>query len=116
MALDYPVSVFVGIDIAPLFPETYPPNMAFLKCDILDGLPFPDNTFDFVRQAFVIICMDWQLWKEKVVKELIRVTKPGGYIEIMDTDRAFINLGIISGKIDDCCKYLINRMRMRMRF
>ncbi|CAG8678256.1 7516_t:CDS:2, partial [Paraglomus occultum] len=47
MALEYPASVFVGIDIAPLFPENYPPNMAFLKCDILDGLPFPDNTFDF---------------------------------------------------------------------
>ncbi|CAG8656281.1 5909_t:CDS:2, partial [Paraglomus occultum] len=71
-------------------------------CDILDGLPFPDNTFDFVRQAFVIICMNWQLWKEKVMKELIRVTKPGGYIEIMDIDHEIINPGIISGKIDDC--------------
>ena len=107
MALDYSVSIFVGIDIAPLFPENYPPNMVFLKCDIMDGLPFPDNTFDFVRQAFVIICMDWQSWKEKVVKELIRVTKPGGYIEIMDTDDETMNLGI-SGKIDNCCKYFDN--------
>ncbi|CAG8503792.1 1549_t:CDS:2 [Paraglomus brasilianum] len=34
MALDYPVSVFVGIDIAPLFPENHPPNVAFLMCVI----------------------------------------------------------------------------------
>ncbi|CAG8576045.1 7843_t:CDS:2 [Paraglomus occultum] len=101
MASEYPVSVFVGIDIAPLFPENYPPNAAFIKCNILDGLPFPDNTFDFVRQAFVIICMNWQLWKEKVVEELIRVTKPGGYIEIMDTNGAFINPGIVSKKINN---------------
>ncbi|CAG8607202.1 5055_t:CDS:2 [Paraglomus brasilianum] len=67
MALDYPVSVFVGIDIAPLFPEDYPPNVH---------------------------------WKEKVVKELIRVTKPGGYIEIMDIQRKDINPGIICQKID----------------
>ncbi|CAG8463472.1 8740_t:CDS:2 [Paraglomus occultum] len=104
MALEYPTSVFVGIDIVPLFPEDYPPNMTFLRCNILNGLPFPDNTFDFVRQAFVIVCIDWQSWKEKVVKELIRVTKPGGYIEIMDMniDREIINLGIVSGKIDNC--------------
>ncbi|CAG8576029.1 7842_t:CDS:2 [Paraglomus occultum] len=102
MALEYPASVFVGIDIVPLFPEDYPPNMTFLKCNILNGLPFPDNTFDFVRQAFVIVCIDWQSWKEKVVKELIRVTKPGGYIEIMDKDCETINQGIICRKIDDC--------------
>jgi len=112
MALDYPVSVFVGIDIAPLFPEDHPPNMAFIKCNILDGLPFPDNSFYFVRQAYVIICMNWQSWKEKVVKELIRVTKPGGYIEIMDVYRESTNPGIIGGKIDAYCKYLINRMQM----
>ncbi|CAG8533404.1 9376_t:CDS:2 [Paraglomus brasilianum] len=100
MASDYPASIFVGIDIAPLFPEDYPPNMAFLNCNIMDGLPFPDNTFDFVRQAFVIICINWRSWKEKVVKELIRVTKPGGYIEIMDIQREIVNPGIISGKID----------------
>jgi len=116
MALDYPVSVFVGIDIAPLFPEDHPPNVAFIKCDILDSLPFPDNTFYFVRQAFVIVCMKWQSWKEKVVKELIRITKPGGYIEIMDINREIINPGIICGKIDGCCKYRINRMHMRFEW
>jgi len=113
MALDYPVSIFVGIDIAPLFPESHPANVAFLKCNIMDGLPFPDNTFDFVRQAFVIICINWRSWKEKVVKELIRVTKPGGYIEIMDIQRRDINPGIICQKIDTYSMYLMNRMRMR---
>ncbi|CAG8503751.1 1547_t:CDS:2 [Paraglomus brasilianum] len=100
MALDYPVSIFVGIDIAPLFPESHPANVAFLKCNIMDGLPFPDNTFDFVRQAFVIICINWRSWKEKVVKELIRVTKPGGYIEIMDIQREIVNPGTINEKIN----------------
>ena len=111
--MDYPESIFVGIDIVPLFPEDHPPNLTFIKCNILNGLPFPDNTFDFVRQAYVIVYMNWQSWKEIVVKELIRVTKPGGYIEIMDVYRQGTNPGIISGKIDAYCKYLINRMRMR---
>ncbi|CAG8503698.1 1544_t:CDS:2 [Paraglomus brasilianum] len=84
MALEYSASVFVGIDVVPVFPEDHPPNSIFLKCNILNGLPFPDNTFDFVRQRYLLYTIDWQAWKEKVVKELIRVTKPGGYIEIMD--------------------------------
>ena len=111
MASDYSASVFVGIDVVPVFPEDHPPNSIFLKCNIMDGLPFPDNTFDFVRQGFVVISINWQAWKEKVVKELIRITKPGGYIEIMDVYREPINPGIISRKIDTSSKYL-----MRMRF
>ena len=51
--------------------------------------------------------MDWQSWKEKVAQELIRVTKPGGYIEIMDINGESINPGISSRKIDDHCKYLM---------
>jgi len=118
MALEYSASVFVGIDVVPVFPEDHPPNSIFLKCNILNGLPFPDNTFDFVRQRYLLYTIDWQAWKEKVVKELIRVTKPGGYIEIMDVYCEGINPGIICQKIDTSSKYLMNRthMRMRMRF
>ncbi|CAG8472896.1 11377_t:CDS:2 [Paraglomus occultum] len=107
-ALDYPKSVFVGVDIIPIFSEDRPPNTVFLKCNVLDGLPFPDNTFDFVRQTYLIISMDWQSWKEKVVKELIRVTKPGGYIEIMDVDGESTNPGIMCRKIE---YYLYEHMR-----
>ncbi|CAG8503680.1 1543_t:CDS:2 [Paraglomus brasilianum] len=100
MALNYPASTFVGIDVAPLFPDVIPHNTAFLQCNIVNGLPFPDNCFDFVRQGFLIICMDWQIWKKKVIKELIRITKPGGYIEIMETDGQFLQPGKIARRVN----------------
>ena len=106
MALDFPLSSFVGVDISPLFPEERPPNAAFIKCDVHDGLPFPDNSFDFVWQAFLIVCIDWQAWREKVMKELIRVTKPGGYIEIMDMDAMVMNPGEIGRKLNQLRKYI----------
>ena len=108
MASDYPLSTFVGIDIAPLFYDDGPANTAFFQCNILDGLPFPDNTFDFVRQGFLVICIDWHAWKDKVVKELIRVTKPGGYIELMELDYPFFQPGVIAQKFNDCGKQIFH--------
>jgi ubiquinone/menaquinone biosynthesis C-methylase UbiE len=105
MATEFSLATFVGIDIAPMFPTKTPSNVAFLKCNVLDGLPFPDNTFDFVREELVVICIDWEQWKDKVVNELIRVTKPGGYIEIMDCDGLIIDAGKISSMFNHCCKY-----------
>ncbi|CAG8680778.1 2450_t:CDS:2, partial [Paraglomus brasilianum] len=46
-ASDNPLSTVIGVDIAPMFPKNSLPNTAFLKCNVLDGLPFPDCTFDF---------------------------------------------------------------------
>ena len=107
MASDYPLSTFVGIDISPLFPENHPPNAAFIKCDVHDCLPFPNNSFDYIWQGFLIVCIDWQSWRDKVVKELIRVTKSGGYIEIMDMDGMVINPGEIGRKLNQIRKYII---------
>jgi len=94
-ATSYPLSTVIGTDIAPCFPKSTLPNTAFLKSNVLDGLPFPDSMFDFVRQAYLIICIDWQEWKGKALKELIRVTKPGGYIEIHDLDAEIVQPGPI---------------------
>jgi len=99
MASEYPLSTFVGVDMAPVFPEVTQTNVAFLRCNILDGLPFPDETFDFVRQGFLIVSIDWHEWKDKMVKELMRVTKTGGYIEVMDLDVKYHRAG-------ELCKYL----------
>ncbi|CAG8565654.1 4671_t:CDS:2 [Paraglomus brasilianum] len=96
MSSEYPLSTFVGVDIAPVFPEVTQKNVAFLQCNALDGLPFPNDTFDFVRQGFLIVSINWQEWKDKLIKELIRVTKTGGYIEVMDVDIKYYRNGGLS--------------------
>lgn len=55
MAEDYPASHFTGIDIVTdILPKTgYPENCTFLRANTLKGLPFEDNTFDFVFQRYV---------------------------------------------------------------
>lgn len=87
MAEDYPDSTFVGVDISPFFPDSNetPPNVGFLQCNVNDGLPFPDSTFDFVCQRNMITSVTINEW-ENFVKEMIRVVKPGGYIEMFEME------------------------------
>jgi ubiquinone/menaquinone biosynthesis C-methylase UbiE len=44
----------------------------------LKGLPFEDNTFDFVHLRRLLVEFTPEQWNEIVVKELIRVCKPDG--------------------------------------
>ncbi|RUS19220.1 hypothetical protein BC938DRAFT_475792, partial [Jimgerdemannia flammicorona] len=98
MATDFPNSDFCGIDIAEVFPAAIVPrNVKFQKVDVLKGLPFGDNTFDYVYQRYSFILFSvypslvpWMSmnmsYSEKewpnMIKELLRVTKPGGWIEL----------------------------------
>ncbi|CAG8703901.1 4135_t:CDS:2, partial [Scutellospora calospora] len=49
MASQYPSSTFLGLDKLDLFPPSDQrfPNTGFIQANVLDGIPFPDNTFDF---------------------------------------------------------------------
>src|SRR5581483_1184992 len=45
---EYPLSEFIGIDKTKLFPSLIKPsNLKFIHANILEGLPFQDNYFDF---------------------------------------------------------------------
>lgn len=68
-----------------MFPTTIrPENVNFEIYNVLSGLPYPDNTFDFVNMRFMLSAFavsDWPV----VLKETYRVLKPGGVIELMET-------------------------------
>ncbi|CAG8527726.1 8811_t:CDS:2 [Diversispora eburnea] len=67
LAIEFPNSIFVGVDLKPVYPsEIKQTNAELVKSNILKGLPF---------------------------KELIRVTKPQGWIEFYDVDVRLIDAG-----------------------
>lgn len=93
MATEFPNPKFTGIDIAPLYPtEIKPENVTFQQSNVLTGLPFEDNTFDFVYIRFMIFAFSLEDW-ERAIREVVRVTKPGGWIEIMEKDIYWYNEG-----------------------
>nr|CAG8471997.1 10645_t:CDS:2 [Entrophospora candida] len=102
LARKYPKSKFIGVDKKPYFPSTdLPENVEFYVVDILEGLPFANNTFDFVHQRFLCSYLSTKQWEEIVINELLRVTKPLGYLELMETDLTSYSQGPITKKLCD---------------
>ncbi|RUS18657.1 hypothetical protein BC937DRAFT_88491 [Endogone sp. FLAS-F59071] len=84
MAAEYPNSTFFGVDVSEMYPkEGIPPNCTFQQADVLKGLPFADDEFDFVFQRFMILAFTKRHWEADVM-ELVRVTRPGGFVELFE--------------------------------
>jgi len=86
----FPDANIVGFDLNPPPAETgassmRPDNFTFVQGNMLEGLPFPDNSFDFVHQRLVIVALPTNQWVRQA-QEMLRVTRPGGWVEIVDGD------------------------------
>ncbi|RUS33313.1 S-adenosyl-L-methionine-dependent methyltransferase [Jimgerdemannia flammicorona] len=91
-ATDHPQAKCYGVDIVASFPTTKPPNVHFHTCNVVDGLPFEDATFDFVHMRLMWFSFAADQWND-VLKELNRVLKPGGYLELMDPHPVIYDAG-----------------------
>lgn len=79
-------------------------NLDFYQMNVLDAkLPFQDNQFDFVKQQLVTTSFTVADWK-RVMEELVRVTKPGGFIQLVEIDYNTFNLGPKGRKWETECK------------
>ncbi|KAI8380854.1 S-adenosyl-L-methionine-dependent methyltransferase [Blakeslea trispora] len=95
MASSYPHAQFYGIDICHQFPTSIKPaNAHFLQRDLLntDGLPYPDGYFDYIHMRSTYNCFSFDDVKF-VMRELSRVLKPGGYMEVREVDPILQNRG-----------------------
>lgn len=84
MARDYPASSFTAYDMVDAYKrfidKKTPANCQFLTANTLD-LPFLDNSFDYVFQRLQNLSFRENEWP-RAISELVRVTKPGGWIEL----------------------------------
>ncbi|CAG8453462.1 3193_t:CDS:2, partial [Scutellospora calospora] len=90
MAREYTNTLFTKIDSkASLQNSETLPNLTIKEYNLLElglgSLPFEDSTFEFIHVGFLAYELPESQF-EALVNELIRVLKPGGYLEIMDTD------------------------------
>jgi ubiquinone/menaquinone biosynthesis C-methylase UbiE len=100
LASKYKSTTFIGLDISPMFPQHVKPrNASFVQYNVLNKIPFPNNTFDYVHQSLLSSSFTTSQWKE-VIKEIVRVTKPGGWIEFLEYDYIVHNKGPIVQRIN----------------
>ncbi|GBB89341.1 hypothetical protein RclHR1_01600013 [Rhizophagus clarus] len=92
----YPLSDFVGVDILPSITKRYPSNVEFIQADITFRLPFPDMSFDYIHMRHMLFYFTEKDWKNIVIPELIRILKPGGYLEIGEADIEWYNVSPVT--------------------
>lgn len=87
MAQAFPSARVAGVDIntpptdsLSASGDAHPGDFAFSLANVLEGLPFPDASFDFTHMRLMFLAIPVDRW-EFVVRELVRVTRPGGWIE-----------------------------------
>jgi ubiquinone/menaquinone biosynthesis C-methylase UbiE len=93
VAAAFPMARVIGMDLVPPAVDEAailgngldqrPPNYSFAPGNILEGLPFPDASFDFVHQRLLITAIPKDRWPS-VIQELVRVTRPGGWVELAE--------------------------------
>ncbi|KAI8806885.1 hypothetical protein BJ742DRAFT_773658 [Cladochytrium replicatum] len=90
MQRDFPASQYFGLDLGfGVWPDAQlvrgAKRTTIVDCDALTTIPFEDNTFDYVHeQANLYVTQEAEL--PQAFRELTRILKPGGYIDIIETN------------------------------
>nr|BBH93674.1 hypothetical protein KTA_18730 [Thermogemmatispora argillosa] len=84
LAHQFPHAEVIGLDLEQVKATNAPPNFRFVQGDILQGLPFDNDSFDFVHQRLLVLAIPLAAWPG-AVQELARVTSPGGWVELVES-------------------------------
>jgi SAM-dependent methyltransferase len=79
---EFPNARVVGLDLVPSKPRRQP-RYQTVRANLLRDLPFPDGRFDFTHQRLLFAAIPPPAWPA-LVRELVRVTRPGGWIELVE--------------------------------
>lgn len=100
MAQTLPQAQITGLDLdLAALPAAWPANCQFVVGDVLRGLPFASETFDVVHQRFLATTISARSWFA-VIRELVRVARPGGWLELVELGQSMSNPGPAT------CRYL----------
>ncbi|KAG1180551.1 hypothetical protein G6F70_001663 [Rhizopus microsporus] len=86
MATEYPNCVYEGCDIVEVANKRVSlQQVTFRYGNVLDRLPFEDNSFDFVHMRLFVLALQVNQWPI-AINEILRVTKPGGMVQLVEFD------------------------------
>jgi SAM-dependent methyltransferase len=99
MAAAFDGACSVGLDL--VVPPAGPPNgVRFVRGNLLQGLPFGDGTFDLVHERLLVTSVPVEEWLP-LVQELVRVARPGGWVELVEPMMTFDHAGPATTRLSD---------------
>lgn len=98
VAYTYPKINVVGVDISHIIIEYAKAqawsqgleNASFRIMNVLNGLDFPDSSFDLVNARFLAGFMSPTAWPQ-LLQECLRITRPGGIIRVTECEIGITN-------------------------
>jgi ubiquinone/menaquinone biosynthesis C-methylase UbiE len=78
----FPTAVVVGLDLF-IGKRENAARHHWVRSNLLHGLPFGDDLFDFTHQRLLLAGIPLARW-QAVVEDLVRVTRPGGWVELAE--------------------------------
>jgi len=115
MAAEFPGARVVGLDLVrpdgvdPMLATLGPlaANVSLVEADILKGLPVPAGAFDFTHIRLLYSDLPAASWPG-VVRDMVRVTRPGGWIECVDQTASIYNPGpayrVLTDWVTELCR------------
>lgn len=104
MIAELPEARAVGLDLVlgkPVQDHRY----GFVRGDVTGGLPFPPESFDFVHQRLLRAGIPVVAWRD-VVADLVRVTRPGGWVELVEIGEDVTRQGPATSELVGCLNRL----------
>lgn len=93
MTVLFPQAHIIGVDVVlSSLPHPLPPSCLFAQANILEGLPFPNQQFTYTHQRLLAAAIPAVQWPG-VVRELVRVTRVGGWVELLEIGDTIQNAG-----------------------
>jgi len=83
VARQFPAALVIGLDVEP-GKAGGPDNYRLVRANLLRGLPFADESFDYVHQRLMATSAIPRAAWPGVLADLVRVTVPGGWIELVE--------------------------------
>jgi ubiquinone/menaquinone biosynthesis C-methylase UbiE len=87
-----------------MLPTIRPSNTQFIHNDILEGIPFNPNSFDYIHMRYMILCFT-NLQYDKVIKNLVDLLRPNGFLELCEPSLQLYNMGPATQRIVNECTY-----------
>lgn len=82
MLAEFPQAFAVGLDLV-VGRQVREPRFGFVRGDVTVGLPFTEKSFNFVHQRLLRAGIPVAAWPG-VVADLLRITRPGGWLELVE--------------------------------
>jgi ubiquinone/menaquinone biosynthesis C-methylase UbiE len=105
---EFPEALVVGLDMEVRKPQRAA-NYRFVRSNLLQGLPLQDGQFDFVHQRLLGPGVPLKGWPG-VVRDLVRVARPAGWIEIVEGEFALEPAGPATVQLFDLARRLAGQM------